>query len=93
MGKSVIRDLRSYNINVENIAIGGERLGMYYVEKGASQRPIKVIYDRKYSSISMAKRRDFDWDEIFDGVSWFHFTGISLALSNNMIEIREDALN
>ena len=92
LGKAVLRELRGYKVNVDNIAIGGERLGMYYVEKGASQRPSKVIYDRKYSSISMAESGDFDWDAIFADASWFHFTGISPALSDNMITICEDAL-
>jgi 2-dehydro-3-deoxygluconokinase len=92
LGKAVLRELRGYKVNVDDIAIGGERLGMYYVEKGASQRPSKVIYDRKYSSISMAESGDFDWDAIFADASWFHFTGISPALSDNMITICEDAL-
>ena len=92
LGKAVLRELRGYKVNVDDIAIGGERLGMYYVEKGASQRPSKVIYDRKYSSISMAEISDFDWDAIFTDASWFHFTGISPALSDNMIAVCEDAL-
>ena len=92
LGKAVLRELRSYKVNVDDIVIGGERLGMYYVEKGASQRPSKVIYDRKYSSISMAERSDFDWDRILKEASWFHFTGISPALSDNMIAVCEDAL-
>lgn len=91
LGKSVIRTLRSYDVDLSNIVYGGERLGMYYVEKGASQRPSKVIYDRKHSSISMAKREDFDWDKIFEGVDWFHFTGITPALSDTMPEICLDA--
>ena len=92
LGKAVLRELRGYKVNVDDIAIGGERLGMYYVEKGASQRPSKVIYDRKYSAISMAKQSDFDWDEILEDKSWFHFTGISPALSQGMIAVCEDAL-
>ncbi len=91
LGKAVIRELRSYNVDTEDIVIGGERLGMYYVEKGASQRPSKVIYDRKYSAISMAERSDFDWEAIFEGATWFHFTGISPALSDSMAIICEDA--
>ena len=92
LGKAVLRELRGYKVNVDDIAIGGERLGMYYVEKGASQRPSKVIYDRKYSAISMAKQSDFDWDKILEDKSWFHFTGISPALSQGMIAVCEDAL-
>jgi 2-dehydro-3-deoxygluconokinase len=92
LGKAVLRELRGYKVDVDDIVIGGERLGMYYVEKGASQRPSKVIYDRKYSSISMADRSDFDWDKILKNAQWFHFTGISPALSDDMIIICEDAL-
>ena len=92
LGKAVLRELRGYKVNADDIVIGGERLGMYYVEKGASQRPSKVIYDRKYSAISMAARSDFDWDRILKDANWFHFTGISPALSDNMIAICEDAL-
>lgn len=68
-------------------ASGGERVGIYYCEKGASQRPSKVVYDRAYSAIAMAKKSDFDWDSIFEGVEWFHFTGITPALSEETAEI------
>jgi len=92
LAKSVVRELRGYGVDVSHIAYGGDRLGMYYVEKGASQRPSKVIYDRKYSSISTAKREDFDWDAIFEGAQWFHFTGITPALSDGCVDICRDAL-
>lgn len=92
LGKSVIRILKGYDVATTNIVLGGERLGMYYVEKGASQRPSKVIYDRKYSSISMAEPSDFDWDKILDGATWFHTTGITPALSDNCVEITRQAL-
>ena len=69
----------------------GERMGVYYVEKGQAQRPSKVTYDRKYSAISMAAREDFDWDEIFEGATWFHFTGITPALSQALREACMDA--
>ncbi|MCE5189429.1 MAG: sugar kinase [Eubacteriales bacterium] len=87
-----LRLIRGYNVNTEHIVFGGDRLGMYYVEKGASQRPSKVVYDRKYSSISTARREDFDWDAILAGASWFHFTGITPALSDEMPRICLDAL-
>jgi 2-dehydro-3-deoxygluconokinase len=92
LSKSVVKDLRGYGLDVSRIAYGGERLGMYYVEKGASQRPSKVIYDRKYSSIATAGREDFDWDSIFEGAEWFHFTGITPALSDGCVDICRDAL-
>ena len=92
LGKLVKRILKSYDVEVEHIVDGGDRLGMYYVEKGASQRPSKVIYDRKYSAISFAEPNEFDWDKIFEGATWFHTTGITPALSDNCIEITRQAL-
>lgn len=89
---NAIRTLRGYGVDLTNLVYGGDRLGMYYVERGASQRPSKVIYDRKYSAISMAKREDFDWKKILDGASWFHFTGITPSLSDELPLICEDAL-
>jgi len=85
--KSAMRKLRGYGVDVSDIVLGGDRMGIYFVEKGASQRASKVIYDRKYSSISMAKPEDFDWDKIFDGAEWFHFTGITPALSDEAAEV------
>jgi len=90
--EALIRDLKGYGVDLSNMVYGGERLGMYYVEKGASQRPSTVIYDRKYSSIATAKSEDFDWDKIFEGITWFHFTGITPALSDNMAFITKEAL-
>ncbi len=81
IGQSAINELRKYGVCTEHIARGGERIGIYFLEKGASQRPSKVVYDRKYASISDASEKDFDWDNIFKGASWFHFTGITPALS------------
>lgn len=91
LGKAVIKTLRGYNVNISEIVLGGERLGLYFVEKGASQRPSKVIYDRKYSSISTAKKEEFDWNSIFKGTNWFHFTGITPALSDDAASICDDA--
>jgi len=91
IGRSALRTLRAHGVDVSKIAWGGERLGLYYCEKGASQRPSKVVYDRKYSSISTAAQTDFDWDAIFDGADWFHFTGITPALSDNCAAICLDA--
>lgn len=85
--KSALRKLKGYGVDVSDVVLGGERMGIYFVEKGASQRASKVIYDRKYSSISMAKPEDFDWDQIFDGAEWFHFTGITPALSEEASKI------
>jgi len=92
IGQSAVNSLRKYGVDTTKIVRGGDRVGIYYCEKGASQRPSKVIYDRAYSSIAMAKPEDFDWDKIFDGVEWFHFTGITPALSDSMAEISLQAV-
>lgn len=80
--KSALRKLRSYGVDVSDVVFGGERMGIYFVEKGASQRASKVLYDRKYSAIADADEADFDWDKIFRDTEWFHFTGITPALSD-----------
>ena len=92
IGDIVIRGLRTYGIDTKYILRGGRRLGIYYVEKGASQRPSKVIYDREGSAIAEAKPEEFDWDTIFEGAEWFHWTGITPALSDNMVQTTLQAL-
>lgn len=84
IGKSAVNALRRYGVDVEQMVYGGPRVGIYFVEKGASQRASKVIYDRAGSSISLAQESDFDWKKIFEGVKWFHFTGITPALKGNL---------
>ena len=74
-----------------SIVRGGERIGIYYLEKGASQRGSVCIYDRAHSAIQEAQPSDFDWDAIFDGADWFHFTGITPALGPNLVEICKEA--
>lgn len=91
IGQSVINSLRQFGVDTSKIVRGGDRVGVYYCEKGASQRPSKVIYDRANSSIATSKESDFDWDKIFDGVEWFHFTGITPALSDSTAAITLDA--
>ncbi len=91
IGQSAVNSLRKFGVDTSKIVRGGERVGVYYCEKGASQRPSKVIYDRAYSAIAMAKKEDFDWDSILDGAEWFHFTGITPALSDEMAEITLEA--
>ncbi|MCL2086548.1 MAG: sugar kinase [Oscillospiraceae bacterium] len=83
IGQAAVNSLRKYGVDTSFIARGGDRVGIYFLEKGASQRPSKVIYDRAGSSISTATTADFDWDKIFDGVDWFHFTGITPALGDS----------
>ena len=91
IGQMAINSLRQYGVNTSHIIRGGDRVGIYYCEKGASQRPSKVIYDRANSSIALAKKEDFDWDDIFNGADWFHFTGITPALSKEVAEITLEA--
>ena len=92
IGNMAVRALRAEGVATADIVRGGERVGIYYIEKGASQRPSKVIYDRKYSAIGMASREDFDWDKILCDTVWFHFTGITPALGDNVAEICLDAV-
>ena len=91
IGQSAINALRRYGVDTSMVVRGGDRVGIYFNEKGASQRPSKVIYDRAGSSIAMAKPEDFDWAKIFEGVDWFHFTGITPALGQNVADICLDA--
>lgn len=87
IGQAGVNALRRYGVDTRFIARGGDRVGIYFLEKGASQRPSKVIYDRAGSSISKADASDFDWEKIFDGADWFHFTGITPALGDNVAAI------
>lgn len=91
VGKATVNSMRYFGVNTDKIVYGDGRMGLYYLEKGASQRPSKVIYDRSYSAISLTKTEDFNWDSTFDGVDWFHWTGINPALSEELIKICEDA--
>lgn len=84
IGEAAIRTLRSFGVDVSNVVRGGERIGIYYCEKGASQRGSKVIYDRSHSSIQEADPSEFDWKKILKGANWFHFSGITPALGKNM---------
>ncbi|MBO4617562.1 MAG: sugar kinase [Lachnospiraceae bacterium] len=92
IGECAVAALRKYNVGTGNIARCGERLGIYYLESGSSVRPSKVVYDRAHSSISTATEKDFDFDKIFEGADWFHFTGITPALSDSAAELTKQAL-
>lgn len=92
LGQSALNHLRRFGVQTDYICRGGERLGIYFLETGASMRPSKVIYDRANSSIAQAKVADFDFDAIFDGADWFHFTGITPALSKEAATLTEHAL-
>ncbi len=87
IGQCAVNALRRFGVDTSEIVRGGNRLGLYFVEKGASQRASKVIYDRADSAIAQAEKTDFDWDKIFEGADWFHWTGITPALGGNLPEI------
>ncbi len=82
IGEAAVSSLRKMNVDTKFIAHGGERLGVYFIEHGAAMRPSTVTYDRANSAIATAKPEDFDFDTIFDGIDWFHFTGITPAISD-----------
>lgn len=87
IGQAAVNSLRKYGVDTSYVTRGGDRVGIYFLEKGASQRPSKVIYDRAGSSIATATKEDFNWKEIFDGAEWFHFTGITPALNDEVAAI------
>lgn len=92
IGQSAINHLRRYGVDTQFIARGGKRLGIYFLETGASMRASQVVYDRADASISEAEISDFDFDKIFDGAVWFHTTGITPALSDKAAALTEAAL-
>ena len=91
IGQAAVNSLRRYGVDTSLIVRGGDRIGIYYNEKGASQRGSVCIYDRANSAIQLAKPEDFDWDQIFAGADWFHFTGITPALGPGCVQICKEA--
>ena len=91
IGQCAVNALRRYGVHTDYVARGGNRLGIYYLESGASMRPSKVIYDRAHSSIAEASISDFDFDKIFEGATWFHWSGITPALSDEVANILREA--
>ena len=92
IGDSAVAALRKFNVNCDYIAKGGKRLGIYFLETGASMRASNVVYDRAGSAIAEAAITDFDFDKIFEGADWFHFTGITPAISDEAAYLTEEAL-
>ena len=86
IGDACVAELRRHGVNTSAVRRQGERLGVYYLENGANQRPSKVIYDRAGSAIATASASDFNWNEIFDGADWFHVTGVTPAISASAAE-------
>ena len=87
IAQAAIDSLRYFGVDTTKVVRGGDRIGVYYMEKGASQRGSVCIYDRAHSAIADASRSDFDWDAIFEGADWFHFTGITPALGGELVDI------
>jgi 2-dehydro-3-deoxygluconokinase len=92
VGDACIAELRRHGIDTSLIVRKGERLGVYFLEPGANQRPSKVIYDRSHAAISEASPGDIDWDRVFDGATWFHITGITPAISLSASELSLEAV-
>ena len=91
IGQAAVNAMRRYGVDTGYMVRGGDRLGIYFLERGASQRPAKVIYDRKGSAMALAQPSDFNWEMIFDGANWFHFSGITPAIGKNLAQITENA--
>lgn len=87
IGDACIQELRRFSVDTGKIIRSGERMGIYFLEGGANQRPSKVVYDRADSAIALAKKGDIDWDKAFDGAEWFHITGITPAISETAMEL------
>ena len=87
IGDECIKELRRFGVDVSKVQRGPGRMGIYFLENGANQLPSKVVYDRAYSAIALAKPGDFDWDNVFEGVDWFHITGITPAISESAMEL------
>jgi 2-dehydro-3-deoxygluconokinase len=87
IGDACVAEVRKHSVDTSNIVRKGSRLGIYYLETGANQRPSVVVYDRANSSIAEAKVGDIDWNKVFDGANWFHITGITPAISASSAEL------
>ena len=87
IAESCLRELRYFGVGTSKIVRGDGRLGIYYLESGANQLPSKVVYDRAYSALSLAKPGDIDWDKVYEGVDWFHISGITPAISESAMAL------
>ncbi len=92
IGDGCIRELRKFGVDTEQIQRGRGRMGIYLLESGANQLPSKVIYDRAYSSLAIAKPGDIDWDKVLEKIGWFHITGITPAISEGAMELSLEAV-
>ena len=92
IGDACVAELRRFGVDTSLIQRGKGRMGIYFLEAGSNQRPSKVVYDRDYSAISLAKPGDIDWDKVFEGRTWFHITGITPAISASAAELSIEAV-
>ena len=92
IAKACIKDLRSYGVDTSGIVFGGDRVGIYFLETGAVARPSKVVYDRANSSIATVRPGMIDWNKVFEGADWFHWTGITPALSQGAADVCLEAV-
>ncbi|MFX1315517.1 MAG: PfkB family carbohydrate kinase [Promethearchaeota archaeon] len=92
LGDTCVQFLRQYGVNTDRIIRGGDRLGIYFLEIGATARPSKIIYDRANSAIATAEVGMFEWENIFEGANWFHFTGITPSISQNLADLCLEAV-
>ena len=92
IAKACIRDLRSFGVDTSGIVTGGERMGIYFLETGAIARPSKVIYDRAHSAIATIEPGMIDWKKVFEGADWFHWTGITPAISQGAADVCLEAV-
>lgn len=92
LGQAVIMELRKHNVGTDHILRGGERLGIYFLETGSVVRPSKVLYDRAYSSVSEIETGMIDWGKVFQDAGWFHWTGITPAISRGAAEVCHEAV-
>ena len=93
IGDECVKELRRFGVDVSKVQRGPGRMGIYFLENGANQLPSKVVYDRAYSAIALAKPGDIDWDKVFEGVDWFHITGISesaMELSLESVKVAKE---
>lgn len=92
IAKACLKDLRSYGVDVSNVVTGGDRIGIYFLETGAVARPSKVVYDRAGSSIATIQPGEIDWEKVFQGADWFHWTGITPAISQGAADVCLEAV-
>ncbi len=93
LGTACAMELRKFGVGVQNIVYGGDRMGIYFLETGAVSRGSKVIYDRAHSSVSEIRPGMIDWDKVFEGATWFHWTGITPAISQSAADVCLEAIN